>query len=181
MGKRQRTSVVSSSTSISSAPTSSSSGSLFDGPSSKSSSTAYVPSNSSHNSTSYTHTELLSTSITPTSTFNAPWTYTATQTSTGTAAAETSYVPGVIFNLTFAGDSDSQAVYSVPMSFGHGSQNKAEAVFTSKKDKRRTSSDWNGGDAQTVYLQIDLGSSDLVRTFLTSGTTANKRAVGRVR
>lgn len=61
-------------------------------------------------------------------------------------------------NLTLSGDSDTQAVYSVSMTLGHGPQSGADVAFPSRIGRR----DSTGSNAQTVNLQIDLGSSDLV-------------------
>ena len=98
----------------------------------------------------YYATESLSSTSTSHS-FSRPWS-TSTRSTSSHAAESTPYVSGVILPLYLAGDSDTQAVYSVPMDFGHGTQ-----------DASKRSSKWNGGDPQTVNLQIDLGSSDMVR------------------
>lgn len=62
-------------------------------------------------------------------------------------------------NLTLAGDSDTEAIYSVEMAFGHNADSDSERR---KRNLRRRASTWDGGDPQTVNLQVDLGSSDMV-------------------
>ncbi len=154
----------------------SSSSVLFEGPSTTSNSNSYPTTTYSstytavnNNGDQSNQTDISSPGATDSSTqtFNAPWTYTATQTSTGTAAAQTSYVPGVLLDLILAGDSDSEAVYSVQMAFGDDMQNSTEDVlFPTRRIKRKsTTLDWDGGVPQTINLQVDLGSSDLVSSF----------------
>ena len=88
------------------------------------------------------------------SSFSRPWEV-STRSTSSHAAESTPYVPGVIMKMVLGGDNDDQAVYSVPMDFGHG-------TLDGSRRKRRPSSNWNGGSAQTVNLQVDLGSSDMV-------------------
>lgn len=89
------------------------------------------------------------------SSFSRPW-QVSTRSTTSHAAEQTPYVPGVILKMVLGGDNDDQAVYSVPMDFGHG-------TLDGSLRKRRPSSKWDGGSPQTVNLQVDLGSSDMVR------------------
>ena len=146
---------------ISSSSASSTSDGLFQGPASTPYTiTSYLPTTTSNTYSTITASSGVSDNA---SESNLPWTYTATQTYDSTAAsAQTSFVPGVILNLTLAGDSDSEAVYSVPMTFGHASEGSSDAVLSARG---RFDSDWDGGDPQTFNLQIDLGSSDLVSGF----------------
>lgn len=62
------------------------------------------------------------------------------------------FVPGVVFNLTLAGGNDDQAVYSLPMTFGH---DLADGLARKRAPTTPTT-------AQTVNMLIDLGSSDMV-------------------
>lgn len=103
-------------------------------------------------------------SVPSTSTRSRPWTtYYATRTWRPSASASATYVPGVLFNLTLAGDSDIQAVYSVPLAFGHNAASGASDVLSEIYQKpTKRAPDWNGGDPQTVNMQVDLGSSDMV-------------------
>lgn len=150
-------------------PSSTSTGILFDGPTTTVNSTTPYPTTSSptysYNNTAPTQpSNTTSSALEPSSeTFTAPWTYTPTRTTSSSAPSQTPYVPGVILNLNLAGDSESQAVYSVPMSFGHGAQSAVDSVFPSRRRKRRPPSSDVGG-IQTVNMQVDLGSSDLVST-----------------
>lgn len=86
-----------------------------------------------------------------------PWTFTATpsKTTSGSAASQTTYVPGLVFNLSLGGTTDDTAVYSVPMTFGHD----LSGDYSSRK---RADPDWNGVSGQTLNMQVDLGSSDMV-------------------
>ena len=161
--RRQLSSGSSSPSSLGASTTSSSD--LFAGPATTRSytnesitfSTSPTPIYGSSSSTS------ISSSIPSTSTFSAPWSFNHTRSSTTAAAAQSSVVPGVIINLVFAGDSDSQAVYSVPMAFGHGSQSSSSAVTSwGGIDQQSDVSAGNGGNDQTLNVQVDLGSSDLV-------------------
>ncbi|KAK4683562.1 hypothetical protein P7C73_g6681, partial [Tremellales sp. Uapishka_1] len=163
--KRQQPSSSSASTSTYASPSassysssSSSAGGLFEGPSS--SSTAYnstsaieSPSSTDYSTSSYvapyssasTSTYSYSPSKSSmTSTISRPWTYSTTRTSSGSTPTPSVYVPGVILNMTLAGDSDTDTVYSVPMDFGH--------IASSKRDSTTS---------QTLNMQVDLGSSDL--------------------
>lgn len=92
-----------------------------------------------------------SSSRSSTSTVSRPWTYqpSPSKTTSGTEPSKTTFVPGVVFNLTLGGDSDTEAVYSVPMTFGHGTSFKRQV-------QRR------GSDYETLNMQVDLGSSDMV-------------------
>ena len=103
------------------------------------------------------------------SSFSRPW-QPSTKSTTSHAPEETPYVPGVILPLVLGGDDDDQAVYSVQMDFGHGTLDGGDVGGSSKRrriagglQKRRPSTYWDGGSPQTVNLQVDLGSSDLVR------------------
>jgi len=109
----------------------------FNGSSSDLSSSTYVPASRASSS------------------FSRPW-QVSTRSTTSHAAEQTPYVAGVVMQMVLGGDNDDQAVYSVPMDFGHG-------VLGGSSRKRRPSANWNGGSAQTVNLQVDLGSSDMVR------------------
>ncbi|KAK8845361.1 hypothetical protein IAR55_006074 [Kwoniella newhampshirensis] len=94
--------------------------------------------------------------------FTSLWSYTPSHTRSPTASApqptQSVYVPGVILNLTLGGDSETEAVYSVQMAFGHNAVNGSDK--RKRKAKRRPSK-WDGGDPQAVNLQVDLGSSDM--------------------
>lgn len=98
-------------------------------------------------------------SATPTSSLTSKsksWTYTpsASSTTSGYGAAATTYVPGIIFNMSVSLPSDAEAVYSVPMAFGHdpsGGNNYRRAP---------------AGSLQTLNMLVDLGSSDMVRIGL---------------
>ncbi|KAL1412088.1 hypothetical protein Q8F55_003085 [Vanrija albida] len=82
-----------------------------------------------------------------------PWTYSPsppTKTTSGKGASQTTFVPGQVFNLTLGGSTDSSAVYSLPMSFGH-----------SIGSSRKRGPDWDGVSPQVINMQIDLGSSDM--------------------
>ncbi|CAK9782412.1 acid protease [Cutaneotrichosporon oleaginosum] len=87
-----------------------------------------------------------------------PWSFTLTPsaskttTTSGTYAAQVSFVPGVVFNLTLAGGNDDTAVYSLPMTFGH---DLADGVDARKRAPTTPTS------AQTVNMLVDLGSSDM--------------------
>jgi len=103
------------------------------------------------------------------SSFSRPW-QPSTKSTTSHTPEETPYVSGVILPLVLGGDDDDQAVYSVQMDFGHGTLDGGDVGGSSKRrriagglQKRRPSTYWDGGSPQTVNLQVDLGSSDLVR------------------
>jgi hypothetical protein len=87
-----------------------------------------------------------------------PWSFTLTPsaskttTTSGTRAAQVTFVPGVVFDLSLAGGNDDQAVYSLPMTFGH---DLAEGVARKRAPTTPTT-------AQTVNMLVDLGSSDMV-------------------
>lgn len=55
--------------------------------------------------------------------------------------------------MTLGGDSDLEAVYAVPIELGHDQP--------ARRRKRAPGDD--GGYSQTMNVQIDLGSSDMVR------------------
>ena len=151
-------SAMSSATSSSTSDASSSSDGLFVGPSLASNSTWSSSSSSSAFQRPYYQSTVTSfISFTSTRPFIAPWTRTSS------AKPENTYVPGLMLNLTLAGNSDSEAVYSVPMTFGHGVQNGSDFVLASKwKRDSSTGSDLSGTNSQVVDLQVDLGSSDMV-------------------
>lgn len=89
-----------------------------------------------------------------------PWSFTLTPsaskttTGTGTAAAQATFVPGVVFNLTLAGGNDDHAVYSLPMTFGHDMESDDD------DDRRRAPT--TSTKLQTINMLVDLGSSDMV-------------------
>lgn len=99
--------------------------------------TVYVPSSSS---SAWSDSAPIYTSS------SLPW---STRTRHTSAAAVPTYVPGVEFNLTLGGDSDTEAVYAVAVELGHS----ASAISR----KRAPAS-------QMMNIQIDLGSSDMVST-----------------
>lgn len=170
--KRQDPAVGSSSTS-SGSPSSTSSSALFIGPSgsSSSSSSALYADPTGNSTTSYTsYTSSVSassrSSSKSSSTFSAPWTYTPSRTSS--AAASSTYVPGVLLNLTLSGASETQAVYAVEMDFGHSSPSStSRRRYNSERRRRRErrASSSSQGDVQQIELQVDLGSSDLVSDY----------------
>ncbi|WWD22304.1 hypothetical protein CI109_106795 [Kwoniella shandongensis] len=94
--------------------------------------------------------------------FTSLWSYTPSHTRSQTASAsqptQSIYVPGVLLNLTLGGDSETEAIYSVEMAFGHNADSGSSAMR--RKSKRRPAK-WDGGAPQAVNLQIDLGSSDM--------------------
>lgn len=63
--------------------------------------------------------------------------------------------------MTLAGDSDLEAVYAVPVELGHGSEST-----------RRKRAPGDGSFSQTMNVQIDLGSSDMVGRSLGTSRTA---------
>lgn len=96
-----------------------------------------------------------------------PWTFTltpsASKTASGTPAAQTTFVPGVVFNLTLAGGNDDEAVYSLPMTFGH------DMSSTDARKRAPTTPT----SLQTVNMLVDLGSSDMVSTVQVEQTDSN--------
>ena len=155
-GTDSAASTMSSTTSMSSSETSSSSSDgLFVGPSLASNSSGSPTVSSSATHRPYYQSSV--TSIISTRSFTAPWTRTSS------ARPQSTYVSGLMLNLTLAGNSDSEAVYSVPMTFGHGIQNGSDSVLASRW-RRDSSTDpgLNGANFQVVNLQVDLGSSDMV-------------------
>lgn len=76
-----------------------------------------------------------------------PWSTRERHTS---AAAAPTFVPGVELNMTLGGDSDTEAVYAIAVELGHSAPAR----------RRRAPGD---GSSQTMNIQIDLGSSDMVR------------------
>ena len=76
-----------------------------------------------------------------------PW---STRERHSSAAAAPTFVPGVQLNMTLGGDSDTESVYAIAVELGH-------SVASSRK---RAPGD---GSSQTMNIQIDLGSSDMVR------------------
>lgn len=99
--------------------------------------TVYVPSSSS---SAWSDSAPIYTSS------SLPW---STRTRHTSAAAVPTYVPGVEFNLTLGGDSDTEAVYAVAVELGHS------ASATSRK---------RAPASQMMNIQVDLGSSDMVST-----------------
>lgn len=89
-------------------------------------------------------------------TYSKPWT---TSSRTSTASAKSTFVPGMLFNLSMGGR-DRDTVYSIPMSFGH------EAKSSSYDSRKRQ--DWNGTAPQVLNMMVDLGSSDMVRLSTSS-------------
>lgn len=67
--------------------------------------------------------------------------------------------------MTMAGTSDTQAVYSVEMAFGHDDDNSRR-----KRAFRKGALYGQDGTTQYVNLQVDLGSSDMVNSVVTSKT-----------
>jgi hypothetical protein len=75
-----------------------------------------------------------------------------------------SFVPGQTFNLQLGGELADEAVYAVPVTLGHGDG-------VTRRGQRRDAKDMVGigrrqqGAAmlQKLMLQVDLGSSDMVR------------------
>jgi hypothetical protein len=85
----------------------------------------------------------------PASSYSAsplPW---STRVRHSSASAAPTFVPGVEFNMTLGGDSDTEAVYAIAVELGH-------SVAASRK---RAPGDES---SQTMNVQIDLGSSDMV-------------------
>jgi len=76
-----------------------------------------------------------------------PWSTRERHTS---AAAAPTFVPGVELNMTLGGDSDTEAVYAIAVELGH----------SAPASRKRAPGD---GSSQTMNIQIDLGSSDMVR------------------
>lgn len=108
--------------------------------------------------TSSTHSTSTKQAYTPS--FTSLWSYSASKkTDTATASKSTSsaYVPGVVLNMTMGGTSDTQAVYSVEMAFGHDDDNSRR-----KRAFRKGALYEEDGSTQYVNLQVDLGSSDMV-------------------
>ncbi|ORY31937.1 aspartic peptidase domain-containing protein [Naematelia encephala] len=135
-----------------------------------------TPYNATATSQTYTSTaySTLSSSRTSatTSPFTAPWTYKASKTSSSHAAAKTTYVPGVVLNLTLSGNSDTEAVYAVPLQFGHNSTSLDEdAVFPRAKRAKSEPRASSSSVVQTMMLQVDLGSSDLWVASNSCGTS----------
>lgn len=97
--------------------------------------------------------------------FTSMWSYSATKktaTATASESKSSSYVPGVVLNMTMAGTTDTQAVYSVEVALGHDDGNSRR-----KRAFRRGASYDGGETTQYVNLQVDLGSSDMVRSVIT--------------
>ncbi|OCF34987.1 hypothetical protein I316_03534 [Kwoniella heveanensis BCC8398] len=114
-----------------------------------------------------TSTSASSSSYYRSTTFTSLWSYSASRSRTASASTPTQsvYVPGVVLNMTLGGDSDTEAVYSVEVDFGHQSPaSYASWDWRRRRGLRRrgsSSSSWNGVDIQKVNLQVDLGSSDM--------------------
>jgi hypothetical protein len=117
------------------------------------SSTNYAYTPSSHSSHVYSST---------TSSFSQPW-HTSARTPTPQVSQ---HVEGILLPMQLSGDTEDQAVYSVPMSFGHdadGSDNgNQRRSYGNLRYKRGPSVDWQPGQPQILNLQVDLGSSDMV-------------------
>ena len=111
---------------------------LFDGPT-----TTYSSSSRSSLSSSYTYTRTSS---------NSPY----------SPSPSPTYVPGVLLPLTVAGDSDDEAVYAVQMSFEPGGL--GTRATRAKKRRRALRIDAEGRELQVLNMQVDLGSSDMVRS-----------------
>lgn len=75
-----------------------------------------------------------------------PW---STRIRHSSASAAPTFIPGVELNMTLGGDSDTEAVYAVAVELGH----------SDTPSRKRAPGD---GSSQTMNLQIDLGSSDMV-------------------
>ena len=164
--RRQDPASSSSSTTADSSPDSSSSSSsstspsLFAGPTENVSGLAIPTGGDPSSSVPYSPSP--TTSPTSTSPFPRPW-KTSTRSSSQASPSETPFVPGVLLPLTLGGDSDDQAVYSVEMVFGHDAPGDSDTSDSRRWMRRKSSSaEWNGGDPQTVNLQVDLGSADMV-------------------
>ncbi|BEJ17922.1 hypothetical protein CspHIS471_0701990 [Cutaneotrichosporon sp. HIS471] len=102
-----------------------------------------------------------------------PWSFTltpsasrATSTS-GTHSAQVTFVPGVVFDMTLAGGNDDQAVYSLPMTFGH------DLVSGAAARKRAPTTPTS---AQTINMLVDLGSSDMWIASMTCTSNDCKEA-----
>lgn len=97
-----------------------------------------------------------------------PW---STRSHSSSSAPAPTFVPGITLNMTLGGDSDTEAVYAVPIELGHGS--------SARRRKKRAPS---ATSAQIMNVQIDLGSSDMVSLFfLGQGdqrSTAEQAVVG---
>jgi hypothetical protein len=65
-------------------------------------------------------------------------------------------VAGVTLDMSLGGDSDLEAIYAVPIELGHGQP--------ARRRKRAPGDD--NESSQTMNVQIDLGSSDMVRPFI---------------
>lgn len=76
-----------------------------------------------------------------------PW---STRSRHSTPSSAPSFVPGVELNMTLGGDSDTEAVYAVPIELGHS--------IPDPQRKRAPGDTFS----QTMNVQIDLGSSDMV-------------------
>ncbi|WVQ80478.1 hypothetical protein IAT38_002583 [Cryptococcus sp. DSM 104549] len=122
---------------------------------------------------SYTYTLDTSSRISSTTksarstTFTSLWSYSATRSASSATSSSTkaAYVPGVVLNMTLGGDSDTEAVYSVGMVFGHNKDSARRKRASYKKD----------GELQTMNLQVDLGSSDMwVATANCTSTVCNQ-------
>ncbi|WRT63430.1 uncharacterized protein IL334_000335 [Kwoniella shivajii] len=148
--------------------TSSSSRPLFAGPAATSSSeytyNTTLPYSSQFNTSSDASTYLATSTATSSyyrsTSFTSLWSYSASRSHSVSASqpSQTAYIPGVLLNLTLAGDSDTEAVYSVDVALGHSS---SDSSSTRRDINRRRAASWNGYDLQSVKLQVDLGSSDL--------------------
>nr|ODN86690.1 hypothetical protein L203_03938 [Cryptococcus depauperatus CBS 7841] len=93
-----------------------------------------------------------STRASRTTSFTSLWSYSATESGSSHTASSTkpAFVPGATLNLTLAGQTEVEAVYSVKVKFGH--QDDSGRKRASYKDD---------GGYQSMNLQVDLGSSDM--------------------
>lgn len=105
--------------------------------------TIYHPSSSSYPTASPSDSSPIYTSS------SLPW---STRSRQSSAAPIPTFVPGVTLDMTLGGDSDTEAVYAVPIELGHGTQ-------SSRKKRAPGDDDFS----QVLNVQIDLGSSDMVR------------------
>ncbi|WWC85607.1 uncharacterized protein L201_000471 [Kwoniella dendrophila CBS 6074] len=141
---------------------------LFTGPAPSATSETSSTSTSFDNSGSYNTSDpsaygmssTTSATVSRSTTFTSLWSYTPSRVKTYTASvaqpSQTAFVPGVLLNLTLAGDSDTEAVYSVNVALGHNANARRKRGL-----QRRRPPAWNGVDVQMVQLQVDLGSSDM--------------------
>lgn len=89
------------------------------------------------------------------------YTYTRTQ-----PAPSPSFVPGQTFDLQLAGELADEAVYAVKVTVGHGAgvtRRRSEGRHRSEAKMAEGKRQQGPPILQTLMLQVDLGSSDMVR------------------